>query len=39
MGNTSKRYPTEFQERAVRLVAEQQGQGDSCVPNFHSRRK
>ena len=29
MGATSKRYPTEFRERAVRLVAEQQGQGDS----------
>ena len=29
MSATSKRYPTEFRERAVRLVAEQQGQGDS----------
>jgi len=29
MGTTSKRYPTEFRERAVRLVAEQQGQGES----------
>lgn len=29
MGTTSKRYPTEFRERAVRLVAEQQGHGGS----------
>lgn len=29
MSATSKRYLTEFRERAVRLVAEQQGQGDS----------
>jgi transposase-like protein len=28
MGTTSKRYPTEFRERAVRLAAEQQCEGN-----------